>query len=408
MKNAKIGWGMALWISGTTALAVAGSSAMAAPIHDAAAAGDTAKIQQLLDSGAKPDDVRPGDDATALHVAVFDGKVDAVKLLIKDGASINAHTTAGYTPLHLAALKGNAEITKLLLDAGAAVDAISAGGETPLHMAAMAGNTDVVSELLDAGADRGLRDFEGRTAYDIAKARGNETLAKLVTPGVSQTPSIYRDGTAEIEKRIQQTEAVIARNRENLAKDTEQDALAKPDLNGSITPSTPNSSKELSTEDLLKAAGNLIDSTTTPTTLAPTGIDAVVAGEVAKDNPAPPADQAPGSSSLDPSLDNVLADANALVRSSRATGNNTAPSTGDYAVQLASLKSPEDARQEWTRLTTAHPDLLVALDSSVVSADLGDRGTFYRLRAGPLTKDRASSICDSLAENHEDCMVVRQ
>ncbi len=401
MKNMKIGWGLALWISGVACLA--GPAAVAAPIHDAAAAGDTAKIQQLIDAGTNVDQPRAGDEATALHVAVFNGKTDAVKLLLKDGANINAHTAAGYTPLHIAAIKDNAEIAKILLDDGAAVDAVAAGGETPLHLATMDENTDIVNELIDAGADRSLRDFEGRTASDLAKARGNDTLAKLTMAGQAQTPSIYKDGTAAIEKRIRQTEAVIARNQESLSKGATQDALGQPDLNGSISPASP---KEMSTEDLLKAAGSLIDSTTTPITLSPKGIDAAVADRVAKDRAVAPTSPAPGSSSLDPSLDSLLKDANALVQPTPAPA---APAVaGDYLVQLASVKSAEGAQAEWKRLTAAHPDLLVALNSTVVPADLGDKGTFYRLRAGPLSKDRASSICDSLSQTDENCMVVRQ
>jgi hypothetical protein len=421
MRKSTLGWGLALWISGTAFLFAAG--AMAGPIHDAAEAGDTAKLQQLIDSGVSPDQVRPEDDATPLHLAVFGGHMEAAELLIKDGANVNAHTTAGYTPLHLAALKGDADIAQFLIDKGAEINPVSADGETALHLAAMAGSTGVAQVLLNAGADPAVRDFQGRTAADIATSHGNQTLAKALAPSGMQTPSIYRDGTADIEKRIQQMNAAIARNKAALAKAFEPNALASPDLtgaNGTSTPVTGNTSTapQLSTADLLKAAGSLIDNSRAGSTYTPKGLDAAVAKELGKDGPAATTPTpAPGSSSLDQSLKDLLGNGADASASDAATYVPAAadesvalPSAGsvNYAVQLASVKTQDAAEQEWTRLKTAHPDLLVALNSEVTAADLGDRGTFYRLRAGPLTKDRAASICDSLAASHENCMVVRQ
>ena len=97
-----------------------------------------------------------------------------------------------------------------------------------------------------------------------------------------------------------------------------------------------------------------------------------------------------------------------LSAADKSLGLSAASTGGDYAIQFVAVRSRDRAEQEWQRLTKKHPDLLLALNNQIIQADLGDRGTFYRLRAGPLTKDRASAICSSLTEVHEDCLVVRQ
>ncbi len=83
-----------------------------------------------------------------------------------------------------------------------------------------------------------------------------------------------------------------------------------------------------------------------------------------------------------------------------------APATG-FRIQLAALRSSDEATQTWDRLKRAHPGVLGGLKASVVRIDLGDKGTFYRLQAGPLA-DRAAAAdaCTKLASERSACLVV--
>lgn len=82
--------------------------------------------------------------------------------------------------------------------------------------------------------------------------------------------------------------------------------------------------------------------------------------------------------------------------------------SGDYLIQIAALRSQEAAEGEWARISGRHPDLLGAYTSKIVRADLGERGIFYRLRAGPLTdRPAAEKLCESLAAQNVGCLVVR-
>jgi ankyrin repeat protein len=109
-------------------------------IH-AAAAGDTSKVLQLLNSGANVNDAFERDDSelsgmTALMAASSRGHSDLVLALIKRGANLNLKHYSGMTALMYAAGSGDESTVKALLDAGADVNAklVSphAGEFTPL------------------------------------------------------------------------------------------------------------------------------------------------------------------------------------------------------------------------------------------------------------------------------------
>jgi hypothetical protein len=77
-------------------------------------------------------------------------------------------------------------------------------------------------------------------------------------------------------------------------------------------------------------------------------------------------------------------------------------------VQLFSSRSADEARSAWASLKEKNGDLLGALSPTVARADLDDRGTFYRLRAGPIADEaKARAICDSLAGRGASCIIIR-
>jgi hypothetical protein len=92
----------------------------------------------------------------------------------------------------------------------------------------------------------------------------------------------------------------------------------------------------------------------------------------------------------------------------------TAPAPGDTAlpggvrIQLASLRSPDAARDEWARLKDENADLLGKLTAVAVRADMGEKGIYYRIEAGPLaSKAAAAHLCDALRDRDLGCQLVR-
>lgn len=82
------------------------------------------------------------------------------------------------------------------------------------------------------------------------------------------------------------------------------------------------------------------------------------------------------------------------------------PSPGSYYIQIASVPTRGGASREWTVLKAKYTDLK-PLDMRVQEADLGAKGTFYRIQAGPMSKADASRICNAIkARKPGGCLVV--
>lgn len=78
-----------------------------------------------------------------------------------------------------------------------------------------------------------------------------------------------------------------------------------------------------------------------------------------------------------------------------------------YRVQLGAYRSDADAAKEWTRLTKVYPGELKGLKYFVERKDLGEKGIFYRLQAGPFENSSdARQACKKLIENKQGCFFV--
>ncbi len=75
---------------------------------------------------------KPTGTVTPLHQAVQAGDIDKVRILISEGADVNARTNSGKMPLHKAVWGGGEDVARLLVANGADVNAKSKSGKTPL------------------------------------------------------------------------------------------------------------------------------------------------------------------------------------------------------------------------------------------------------------------------------------
>jgi TPR repeat protein len=94
----------------------------------------------------------------------------------------------------------------------------------------------------------------------------------------------------------------------------------------------------------------------------------------------------------------------------RGAAKKAVPATarGGFSVQLGSGKSKAGAVDESVRLTQAHKLALNGLKIVLVRADLGKRGVFYRLRAGPLSdRAAANALCRKLSARKQGCIVIK-
>jgi cell division septation protein DedD len=79
-----------------------------------------------------------------------------------------------------------------------------------------------------------------------------------------------------------------------------------------------------------------------------------------------------------------------------------------YRLQLGAVKTPEIAKAEMDRIKRQDGDLLGSLGMSVGRADLGDRGVFYRIHAGPIADAaQAERICAQLRQRGQGCILAK-
>ncbi|WP_199789177.1 ankyrin repeat domain-containing protein [Streptomyces sp. BoleA5] len=99
----------------------------------------------------------------------------------RDRAARGAHPSPqedrGFTPLHLAAQESGIEAMRMLLSHGASVDQENRYGNTPLWTAVFnsQGRGDVIALLRAHGADPHRPNAHGRTPLDLARTIANST-----------------------------------------------------------------------------------------------------------------------------------------------------------------------------------------------------------------------------------------
>ncbi len=88
-----------------------------------------------------------------------------------------------------------------------------------------------------------------------------------------------------------------------------------------------------------------------------------------------------------------------------ATTAAKAVTPGGFYVQLASVKSLTGATAEYKKLQAKFPGL-AGLKYRTQEANLGAKGTFYRIQAGPMSKEDATRICMGIKAKGGSCLVA--
>lgn len=82
---------------------------------------------------------------------------------------------------------------------------------------------------------------------------------------------------------------------------------------------------------------------------------------------------------------------------------------GGIKVQLGALRSADLAEKAWLTLATKHKDVLGPLKHSVVQVDLGEKGVWYRVYAGPFSDGQmAATTCETLKQRAVGCIIAKK
>jgi len=187
-------------------------------LHKAAADGDVRALEAALAQGATLDE-RDAMGRTAFHVAAYQKQRDAMTLLAKAGADVNAlegqaydavtiaavaddvdtlkaalalgngagNVTSPYdgTALIAAAHLGHDEVVRILIENGAPLNHVNNLGWTALIEAVILGDGGLrhqktVAHLVKAGANKAIADRNGVTPLQHAKQRGYAEIIALL------------------------------------------------------------------------------------------------------------------------------------------------------------------------------------------------------------------------------------
>lgn len=167
------------------------------PLMHAIVFGSLEDVNNLLDQNANLS-VRDYWQRTPWLLSIQTGDLDKVKLLLASGANLNDRGIGGKTPLMFAIENDHVEVLKWLIAEGFDIEATNEDDTTPLIVAAEMGATDCVRILLEAGADpKKTNDFNQKA---INSASNMSIVRMLVSVGedLSEIAEEMRSSLTEV------------------------------------------------------------------------------------------------------------------------------------------------------------------------------------------------------------------
>ena len=168
---------------------------------------ESAAVKKLLPDDPELVKGRDHSDSTPLHHAAGFGDIETMKLLLDNGADVNAKNRLEGTPLHWAVR--SEEKTRLLLERGAEINSKTQDGSTPLYLASRRRDShSVLRLLLDKGADPNIATMNGRTPLMAAARDGDVPAMKLLLAKKADATALSSSGAGVL------MEAARSRNLE--------------------------------------------------------------------------------------------------------------------------------------------------------------------------------------------------
>lgn len=149
------------------------------PLLEAVTRKNEGIAKLLLENGAEVDATDELGQTCLFHALRTENESIAA-FLLGSGADIYATDIFGKTPLGSACIAGKKNAAKFLLAHGADIEAADCNGHTPLSQATRWGYEEVVRLLLEHGADIEATNCYGQTSLSLASEYGNEDVIRLL------------------------------------------------------------------------------------------------------------------------------------------------------------------------------------------------------------------------------------
>jgi cytohesin len=159
------------------------------PLHTTAAAGFKDAVELLIKNGANVNANKSGD--TPLSWAIWRNHKEVIRSLVLHGADVNFTPEDDYPPLHYAVWNGDRDLVKLLVNKGANVNSTGNDDWTLLHYLVWDDDRELIELLLAHGARLNVKDSRGRTEFRIAASRGHRDLVKFLVSNGAYAPEFH-------------------------------------------------------------------------------------------------------------------------------------------------------------------------------------------------------------------------
>ncbi|MDT5120730.1 MAG: hypothetical protein QOC96_212 [Acidobacteriota bacterium] len=190
-----------------------------AALIKAAQEGDLNGIRLLMADGADVN-ASSNEQWTPFTIAAEGFALETVNTLFGQSAALDSSVNQGWTALMIATIAGHLEVVRALVEKGAQVNALNHQGWTALRFAVSMDETEILHLLLDAGADANLPDHEGKTALMQAAGENiHDSLKMLLDAGADPHLKDHNQQTAlmiaerqnhtEIIKLLKETDALL-------------------------------------------------------------------------------------------------------------------------------------------------------------------------------------------------------
>ena len=153
-----------------------GPNSWHASLIQAAGKGDEVRVRELITEGRPSEDVAKDALRIALQRAAGRGHEPLTRLLLEEGAEVNATLDGEVPPLYRAAELGRDNIVAALIQHGASTEAKDKAKRTAIFPAAQRDHRTTLSLLLSADADVNVKDEDGQT---VMLCLASEKSAKL-------------------------------------------------------------------------------------------------------------------------------------------------------------------------------------------------------------------------------------
>ena len=151
-------------------------------------------IRLLLDHGASVDAVEGWHQQTALMWASAQDNAAAARALVDRGASLHAVSGGGFTPLLFATREGNLETLDTLLAAGANPNDTLPNGTSALGLATYNAQYEVTARLLEAGADPNASEQGWTALHQVVWDAASEPRTQPTVSGPTRPTRRARHG----------------------------------------------------------------------------------------------------------------------------------------------------------------------------------------------------------------------